>query len=87
MVLNVDLEARPRLVWLGSDGLPVTNGSNITVGTSETVGDKTSLALNFTSLASTDRRDFTCEVSVLVPYMNVTLSKVVGKSLIVTCKF
>ncbi len=86
IVLNVDLEATPELVWVGPDGDPVAISSKIVIGQTETVGRETSLALNYVPLNSTHGGNYSCEVSVQVPYLNVTLSKLVRKTLVVTSK-
>ncbi len=79
------LEATPSIVWLGPDGSPVRNGSDITVNM-VTVGNKRRLSLNFLPLNSTHGGEYSCNVSVNVPYLNVKLSKAVGWSLVVTSK-
>lgn len=84
IVLTVDLEATPELVWFGPDGNPVQNRSNVTVGVSETVGRETGLLLRFMPVNSTHGGNYTCKVTVSVPYVNVTLTKVLSKSLVVT---
>ncbi len=86
IVLNVDLEATPELVWVGPDGTPVINGSSVTVGQTETVGTETSLALSYEPLNSTHGGIYSCNITVHVPYVNVTLYKVVRKTLVVTSK-
>ncbi len=80
------LEATPTIVWLGPDGSPVRNGGNITVGNMVTVGNDTRRSLNFLPLSSTHGGEYSCNISVNVPYLNVKLSKVVRWSLVVTSK-
>ncbi len=83
--VDLDLEATPTIVWLGPGGSPVSNGSDITVNM-VTMGNETRLSLNFLPLNSTHGGEYSCNVSVNVPYLNVKLSKVVVKSLVVTSK-
>ncbi len=74
-------------MWVGPDGDPVVTGNNMTVGRAETVGRKASLLLTFIlPLSSTDGGNYSCNVSVFVPYVNVALSKVVRKMPIITGK-
>ncbi len=86
IVLNVDLEATPNLVWVGPDGSPIVTGSNVTVRRAKTVERKTSLLLSFLPLSSTHGGNYECIVSVFVPYVNMALSKVARKTMIVTSK-
>ncbi len=87
IVLRDGLVGTPNLVWVGQpEGDPVVTGSNMTVGRAETVGRKTSLLLSFLPLSSTHGGNYSCEASILVPYVNVTRFKVVKTTLIVTSK-
>ncbi len=83
---NIDLQAKPKIVWLGPEGSPVQNGSNVTVGRAITIGDETRLSLHFSPLSSTHGGGYICSVSVHVPYINVTLSKLVTTFLVVESK-
>ncbi len=85
IVLTVDLEAKPNLVWVGPEGDPVVTGSNVTVGRAETVGRETSLLLTL-PLSSTNGGNYSCNVSMFVPHVNVALSIVARKMPIVTSK-
>ncbi len=87
IVLSDGLEAKPNLVWVGPDGDPVADSNNIMIGQTETVGRETSLALNYVPLNSTHGGSYSCEVSVLIPYVDVIRSTVVRKTLVVTSKF
>ncbi len=83
---DIDLQAKPKIVWLGPDGSPVQNGSNTTVKSLETVNDETRLALYFLPLNSSHGGEYSCRASVDVPYLNIALSKVVNSFLDVTSK-
>ncbi len=72
IVLRDGLEATPNLVWVGPDGDPIVAGNNVTVGEAKTVVKKTSLLLSFLPLSSTHGGNYSCEASILVPYVNVT---------------
>ncbi len=85
IVLRDGLEATPNLVWVGPDGDPVVTGSNVTVGRTETMRRETSLLITFIlPLSSTDGGNYSCNVSVFIPYVNVGLSKVIRKMPIIT---
>ncbi len=86
IVLRDGLVGTPNLVWVGPDGDPVVTGNNVTVGEAETVGRKTSLLLSFLPLSSTHGGNYSCEASILVPYVNVTRFKAVKKTLIFASK-
>ncbi len=83
---NIDLQAKPKMVWLGPEGSPVQNASNVTVGRALTIGNVTRLSLRFSPLSSTHGGEYICSVSVHVPYINVTLSKLVTTFLVVESK-
>ncbi len=85
-MLSVDLETTPELVWVGPEGDHVVTGSNVTVGRAETMARKTSLLLSFLPLNSTHGGNYSCEASILVPYVNVTLSIVARRMPIITSK-
>ncbi len=86
IVLRDGIVGTAGLVWVGPDGDPVVTGSNVAVGRAETEGGKTSLLLSFLPLSSTHGGNYSCNVSVLVLYVNVTVSEVVRTTLIITCK-
>ncbi len=86
IVLRDGIVGTANLVWVGPDGDPVVTGSNMTVGRAKTVGRKTSLLLSFLPLNSTHGGNYSCNVSVFILHVNVTVSEVVRKTLIITCK-
>ncbi len=86
IVLTYDLEATPELVWVSPDGNRIENGSSITVGQAVTEGLTTSLALKYVPLNTTHGGKYSCEATVYIPKLKMTLFKEVETTLVVTSK-
>lgn len=85
-ILVAGFEITPNITWLDPEGISVHNSIDAMFGNVYTLGNKTTQVVNFVPVDSTHGGEYTCSVSIAVPYMNVTLSEVVGWSVIVTSR-
>ena len=86
VLFNLYLQAQPVFEWIGPDGTPLHNGSNITVQHHGVVNNTSSAILTFSPLSSSHGGQYSCVASVMVPYLNETVFKAKTRFIVVTSK-